>query len=275
MDKIQALQWHFEANGMLCGFGFSPNFGNTTNHGIDMTLMDDSKENEAEDEAIVSGESKGMSEFDVQLAARARVYPQISRVPLYSIVDLAECGYPSHLHALVVHIKQPEFPPLFSQFLYKRFHLKVQVTPSTLKECPTFNSAIKVYHSAVATFYAPSDLSGSGGLQCQQIQSTPHFFGHLRRDTVFVITDDSWIRMKGMEIRRILLLFSSQYWRKEFSCMLIEWFVHPDKHDPDTGMWTVTQECNCHRCYLNTFISFPAHDHEILHVMYRHFLSCT
>ena len=85
MDKIQVLQWHFEANGMLCGFGFSLNFGNTTNHGTDMTLMDDSKENEAEDEAIVFGESKGMSEFDVQLAARACVYPQISRVPLIQL----------------------------------------------------------------------------------------------------------------------------------------------------------------------------------------------
>ena len=50
-----------------------------------MTLMDDSKENEAEDEAIVFGESKGMSEFDVQLAARACVYPQISRVPLIQL----------------------------------------------------------------------------------------------------------------------------------------------------------------------------------------------
>ena len=121
MDKIQALQWHFEANGMLRGFGFSPNFGNTTNHDTDMILMDDSEENEAKDEAVVSGESKNVSKFDVQLAARARAYPQFSRVPLYSIVDLAECGYPSCLHALAAHIKQPEFPLLFSQFLYKCF----------------------------------------------------------------------------------------------------------------------------------------------------------
>src|ERR1700761_5398660 len=116
-----------------------------------MTLMDDSEENKAEDEAVVSGESKDVSEFDVQLAARARAYTQFRRVPLYSIVDLAECGYPSHLHALAAHIKQPEFPLLFSQFLYKCFHPEVQVAPSTLEECPTFDGAIKVYHSAVAT----------------------------------------------------------------------------------------------------------------------------
>ena len=239
MDKMWALQRRFEANGMLRGFGFSPNFGNTTNHDADMILMDDSEQNEAEDEVVVSGESKDVSEFNVQLAARACVYPQFSRVPLYSIVDLAECGYPSHLHALVAHIKQPEFPLLFSQFLYKCFHLEVQVAPSTLEECPTFDGAIKVYHSAVATFYAPSDLSGSGGLWREQIWSTPHFFGHPRRDTVFVVTDDSWTGMEGMEIGCILLLFSFQYRRKEFSCVLIEWFVHADKRDPDTGMWTV------------------------------------
>ena len=192
-------------------------------------------------------ESKDVSDFNVQLATRARVYPQISRVPLYLIVDLAECGYPSQLHALAAHIKQPEFPLAFSQFLYKCFHPDIQITPSTLEECPTFDGAIKVYHSAVATFYAPSDLSGSGGLRHEWIWSTPCFFGHPHRDTMFVITDDSQPGMEGMEIGRIQLLFSFQYRRKEFSCALINWFVHADEHNPDTGMWTVTQECNCHR----------------------------
>ncbi|KAH8977241.1 hypothetical protein EDB86DRAFT_3067928 [Lactarius hatsudake] len=87
-----------------------------------------------------------------------------------------------------------------------------------------------VHHSAIATFYAPSDLSGSGGLRRERIQSTPHFFGHPRRDTVFVVVDDSQVGMEGMEIGR------------NFSCALINWFVHTDGRDPDTGMWVVKQE---------------------------------
>ncbi|KAF8260235.1 hypothetical protein EI94DRAFT_1773744 [Lactarius quietus] len=150
------------------------------------------------------------------------------------------------LHALAAHIKQPDFPLLFLQFLYKCCHLDVQIAPSTLKECPTFNGTIKVHHSAVATFYTPSDLSGSGGLQGEQIQSTPSFFGHPCRDTTFVVTDDSGPGMEGLEIGRIRLFFSFQYWGKDYSCALINRFVHDDKRDPDTGMWTMKRELDCH-----------------------------
>ena len=48
--------------------------------------------------------------------------------------------------------------------------------------------------------------------------------------------------MEGMEIGRVLLFFSFEYQRKNFSCALINWFIHTDEHDPDTGMWIVEQE---------------------------------
>ncbi|KAF8263399.1 hypothetical protein EI94DRAFT_1597543, partial [Lactarius quietus] len=125
------------------------------------------------------------------------------------------------LDALVVHIKQPKFLLLFSQFLYKCCHPDVQTTPSTLKECPAFDGTIKIHHSTIATFYAPSNLSGSGSLQCKQIQSTPSFFGHPCHDSVFAVTDDSWPGMEGTEIRHIQLFFSFQYQCKDYSCALI------------------------------------------------------
>jgi hypothetical protein len=128
------------------------------------------------------------------------------------------------------------------QFLYKCRHPKEQIAPSTIEECPAFDGTIKVHHSAVATFFAPSDLSGSGGLRSERIRSMPIFFGHPRRDTVFVVVDDSQPGMEGMEIGRILLFFSFEYRTETFSCALINWFVHADGRDPDTGMWTVTQE---------------------------------
>jgi hypothetical protein len=117
-----------------------------------------------------------------------------------------------------------------------------QQAPCSPEELPSFKGNIKVYHSASTTFYAPSDLCGPGGMHCERIRSTPSFHGHECRDTVFVVLDDSKKGMEGMEIGRILLFFSFQYCRKEFSCALINWFVHDEVPDLDTGMWTVQLE---------------------------------
>jgi len=119
-----------------------------------------------------------------------------------------------------------------------------QEVPRRLEELPSFGGDIHVYHSAVATFYAPSDLCGTGGLRRELIRSTPSFYGHERRDTVFVVLDDSKDGMEGMEIGRVLLFFSFRYRRRDFSCALINWLVRDEEPDPDTGMWTVRLECD-------------------------------
>jgi hypothetical protein len=114
--------------------------------------------------------------------------------------------------------------------------------PMTIDKYPQFEGEFKVYHSAVATFYAPSDLSGVGGMRCERIRSTPSFHGHSQRDTVFVVLDDSKPGMERMEIGQVLLLFSFYYHHKAHLCALINWFVHDNKPDPDTGMWTIWME---------------------------------
>jgi hypothetical protein len=120
-----------------------------------------------------------------------------------------------------------------------------QEVPCRLEELPLFGGNIEVYHSAVATFFAPSDICGTGGLRRELIRSTPSFYGHECRDTVFVVlSDDSKGGMEGMEIGRILLFFSFDYRQRHFSCALINWFVHDEEPDPDTGMWTVKLECD-------------------------------
>jgi hypothetical protein len=50
--------------------------------------------------------------------------------------------------------------------------------------------------------------------------------------------------MKGMEIGWVLLFFSFVYRRKSYPCALINWFVHDDEPDADTGMWPVQLECD-------------------------------
>ncbi|KAI9439444.1 hypothetical protein BJY52DRAFT_1206931 [Lactarius psammicola] len=52
--------------------------------------------------------------------------------------------------------------------------------------------------------------------------------------------------MEAMEIGRVLMFFSFEYRRKTYSCALINWFVHTDERDLDTGMWVVKQEFDYH-----------------------------
>ncbi|KAH9019934.1 hypothetical protein EDB83DRAFT_2568069 [Lactarius deliciosus] len=222
-DRMAALHRHLEDSGALRGPG-PPGFPS----GLGNDVPIDSEDLEDDDEAVVPGKSENTSDFDVQLASRTLAC--LSR----SHIELSERGYPSWLYALAMYIQQPKFPLIFAQFLYKFSHPDELVAPSTIDECPVFEGAIKVHHSAIATFYAPSDLSGSGGLRRERIRSTPHFFGHPCRDTVFVVVDDSQVGMEGMEIGR------------NFSCTLINWFVHTDGRDPDTGMWVMKQELDRH-----------------------------
>ena len=82
-----------------------------------------------------------------------------------------------------------------------------------------------------------------GGLHRERIRSNPHFFGHPRFDTVFVVLDEDKPRMAGMVIARVLLFFSFNYRRHDYSCALVNWFVTTDeKPDKDTDMWTVQLE---------------------------------
>ena len=154
-----------------------------------------------------------------------------------------EYGYPRNLAHLAKAIRQPKFPLALRSFLFM-YDRPNQRPPRQLEDFPPFEADIKVYHSAVAVFYAPSELCGTGGLHRERIRSNPSFHGHKRRDTVFVVLDDSKNGMEGMEIGRVLLFFSFHYRRKDFSCALINWFVHDEERDRDTGMWTVQLECD-------------------------------
>jgi hypothetical protein len=50
--------------------------------------------------------------------------------------------------------------------------------------------------------------------------------------------------MRGLLVARVWLLFSyfDPYYRKDISCALVSWFVHPGDNpecDEETGMWKV------------------------------------
>jgi hypothetical protein len=106
-----------------------------------------------------------------------------------------------------------------------------------------FEGSIKVHHSALATFYAPSDLCGTGGLHRERIRATPSFRGGQRYDTVFVELDEAQAGLLGMVVARVHLFFSFSYRQQAHFCALVHWYVREfDERDEDTGMWTVRLE---------------------------------
>jgi hypothetical protein len=98
-------------------------------------------------------------------------------------------------------IHQPNFVRLIRYFLHQ------QLNPNTKplhmlnnSELPTFYGKVKVYNSAVATFYAPSDPCGVGGMRRQWIRAVPSWRnGPARYDCVFVTTSPDRDDMRGRQ----------------------------------------------------------------------------
>jgi hypothetical protein len=100
-------------------------------------------------------------------------------------------------------------------------------------------SKISVFHSAVATFLAPSDPSGTHGMRRERIRSTPSWRGREPRyDCAFLVEDETKEGMMGMAIVRVMLFFSLDYDDVYYPCALVEWFKKVG-NDPVTGMWVV------------------------------------
>jgi hypothetical protein len=140
---------------------------------------------------------------------------------------------------IAVEIEQPDFLNLIEQFIQKHSdHMSVDSTVSALS---SFYGKITVYPSAVATFHAPSDISGIGGMRRERIRAVKSWRkGPGRYDTIFVNTDPSLEGMRGLEVARVRLFFSFSHDNVEYPCALVHWFSRVgDLPDDRTGMWIV------------------------------------
>jgi hypothetical protein len=63
---------------------------------------------------------------------------------------------------------EPNLLHLIEQFIYEQQHLD-DVSHASILNLPTFYGKIAIYPSAVATFHAPSDISGIGGMHREHI----------------------------------------------------------------------------------------------------------
>jgi hypothetical protein len=157
-------------------------------------------------------------------------------------------------------IEQLEFLNLIQQFIYKQQHSNDVSNPST-PDLPMFYSKISIYSSAIATFHAPSDISGIGGMRCEHIRAVKSWRkgpGHY--DTIFVNTDSSMEGMQGLDIAHVQLFFSFYHEGVDYPCALVCWFTRvADSPDDCMGMWVVrpladNEECPCPIIHLNTVV---------------------
>jgi hypothetical protein len=142
---------------------------------------------------------------------------------------------------IATEIEQPDFPHLIHLSIYDQEHPDSDSDISLRTALPIFYGKITIYPSAVATFHAPSDISGTGGMRTERIRAVTSWRkGPGRYDTVFVNTDPAAEGMRGLDVARVRLFFSFSYEGIQYPCALVHWFSRKDDSPDDTtGMWIV------------------------------------
>jgi len=139
------------------------------------------------------------------------------------------------MESLSIHIGEPDFIYMTQDCL------ATQTDTSTGDLSPL--GAVSVFHLAVTTFFAPSNISGTCGMWREHIRSTPSWQGGAPCwDCAFIVEDDEKDGMSGMVVVRILLFFLVTYNGVEYPCALVEWFKRVGLN-PITGMWVVHPDC--------------------------------
>ncbi|KAG1760301.1 hypothetical protein EDD22DRAFT_980688 [Suillus occidentalis] len=122
-------------------------------------------------------------------------------------------------------------------------HLRLPHPPEDVPaaSCPRHDGRLYVFNSAAATFYAPSDPSGIGGMRREQIRACPLWRNvAARNDCVFVNANPDLEGMRGLEVARVKCFFSFKFNWVTYPCALVQWFDKVgDCADEDTGMWIV------------------------------------
>ena len=103
-------------------------------------------------------------------------------------------------------IGHPELPDLVAIFLFHQRNPTMDLPD--ISRCPRVTDRGYSFNSAIATFYAPSDLSGPNGMHKQRIHATsswrngpPHYH------CVFVENDYTLPGFQGLYVAQVLLFF--------------------------------------------------------------------
>ncbi|KAK7684399.1 hypothetical protein QCA50_012346 [Cerrena zonata] len=256
LDKLAASHVDFEARGMLEGTCLSAALANLLSRNDDNDNDDDSDDDDDDDSSsglvppsVNDEQGPTARRPNDTFAAMKDQGPTPGPLSLSSVL-LASCpvrGVPKDFQHLAEHYALGALPILASRFLYEQLHPEIEdVLAIPAYDLPILTTCrIQVFNSAIATFHAPSDPSGIGGMHHERVRATPSWRrSYPRHDCVFVSTGPER-GMRGMHAARICLFFSFRYQERTYPCALVEWFVRiDDLPDADTGMWIVEPEFN-------------------------------
>ncbi|KAJ7815150.1 hypothetical protein B0H13DRAFT_1664209 [Mycena leptocephala] len=117
-----------------------------------------------------------------------------------------------------------------------------------LEQCPDFAERVFIFNSARAVVYAPSDVSGVGGMHHERIRATKSWYcGPPRYGCVFLEHDTEAAGFCGMHVARVRLFFRFKFRGVEYPCALMHWFsARGNEPCPDTGIWIATPDSERH-----------------------------
>ncbi|KAJ6611875.1 hypothetical protein B0H10DRAFT_1951013 [Mycena sp. CBHHK59/15] len=124
------------------------------------------------------------------------------------------CRYPRNPDSLAQYLNLPHLIPLICRFLYLQDNpdhdFDIPLANIPLDDCPDALGRIKVFPSAVAKFYAPSDQSGITGMLREHIRAVHSWHGGTPRyDCVFIEGDPELPGFRGLIAARVLLFPTS------------------------------------------------------------------
>src|SRR5260221_9844568 len=140
-------------------------------------------------------------------------------------------------------LERTEFPVLIRRFLFDQLNPNPVIPSTDMIEdvYPVIEGKIHVFNSAIATFYAPSDISGIAGMRREYIRAISSWRnGPARYDCVLVNTKPDVDGGRGFEVARAFLFFSFLHGDKEYPCAFIQWYTFVGSEpDEDTGCWVI------------------------------------
>ncbi|KAG1834931.1 hypothetical protein DFJ58DRAFT_868489 [Suillus subalutaceus] len=230
LDKVAAARVDFTTRSMLkgsCAFSYYNSFVENPSY-ID--------NNDGDPEVQPNPAHAGSNPFAIESDDFDDVEDQ-ERKRARTVADLAD------------ELDIPSFPTLIRLFLYDQIHADNHHSSADvpLRDCPSYTGPIKIFHSAAATFIAPSDPSGITGMRREHIRVVPSWRkGPARFDCAFVNTDNRHDGMLSMDVIRIFCFFSFTFTNSHtYPCALVQWFHRiAEERDELTGMWMVAPSFN-------------------------------
>ncbi|KAG1808758.1 hypothetical protein EV424DRAFT_1543334 [Suillus variegatus] len=252
LDKIAAARSDFEARGMLQGSCVSDALRALKNRSRELpdNDSDDNDNNELADTLQALPNCLRINEQPNQ-SVEVDAAEIVDGPAAQAHVELAALPIPGGAHdvsALALELKLPNFPTMIQQFLYDQLHVGDHEAPDfDPVAAPSFMGRVSVFSSAAASFHAPSDLSGTGGMRHEHIRATTSWRGGpARHDCVLVGTNNEVnCGLDGLAVARVLRFLSFKYRTKYLQCAVVHWFSYvTDSRDPDTGMHIVAPSTN-------------------------------